>query len=122
MTGATFFSKLDFKWGYPQVELAPDSRQLTTFVKHTGLWQYKRLMFRISSAPEIYQHIIEQALQGIPRVRNISDDIIVSGEHMQQHKETAPSHAMAARETADGQQQKVPIPNDSTGIHGSHAV
>uniref|UniRef100_A0A3P9MCB8 Gypsy retrotransposon integrase-like protein 1 n=1 Tax=Oryzias latipes TaxID=8090 RepID=A0A3P9MCB8_ORYLA len=87
MTGATMFSKLDLKWGYHQIELEPESRSITTFVTHTGLWRYKRLMFGISSAPEIYQHIIGQVLQGIPGVHNISDDIIVSGETMQQHDE-----------------------------------
>ena len=87
MTGATVFSKLDLKWGYHQIELEPESRPLTTFVTHTGLWRYKRLMFGISSAPEIYQHIIGQVLQGIPGVHNISDDIIVSGETVQQHDE-----------------------------------
>ena len=87
MTGATVFSNLDLKWGYHQIELKPESRSLTTFVSHTGLWRYKRLMFGISSAPEIYQHIISQVLQGIPGVHNISDDIIVSGETIQLHDE-----------------------------------
>ena len=73
MTGATVFSKLDLKWGYHQIELTPESRSLTMFVSHTGLWRYKRLMFGILSTPEIYQHIISQVLQGIPGVHNISE-------------------------------------------------
>ena len=93
MTGATVFSKLDSKWGYHQIELTPESRLLTTFVSHTGLWRYKRLMFGISSTPEIYQHIISQVLQGIP-----------------------------ARETADSQQQKVPVPDVTAGVDGSCTV
>ena len=44
-------------------------------------------MFGISSAPEVYQHIISQVLQGIPGVHNISDDIIISGETIQLHDE-----------------------------------
>lgn len=44
-------------------------------------------MFGISSAPETYQHIIGQVLQGIPGLHNISDDIIVSEETIQQHDE-----------------------------------
>ena len=51
---STVFSKLDLKWGYHQLELHPDSRSITTFITHCGLFQYKRLMFGISSAPEIY--------------------------------------------------------------------
>ena len=52
------FSKIDLKWGYHQLELHPDSRGITTFTTHCGLYRYKRLMFGISSAPEVYQHVI----------------------------------------------------------------
>ena len=58
----TVFSKLDLRWGYHQLELHPDSRSITTFTTHCGLNRYKRLMFGISSAPEVYQHVIQQAL------------------------------------------------------------
>lgn len=79
MTGAEWFSKLDLKWGYHQIELELESQALTTFFTHTGLWRYKRLMFGISPAPEIYQHIIRQVLQ------DISDDIVVFGKNVQKH-------------------------------------
>ena len=42
-------------------------------------------MFGVSAAPEIYQHVIQQSLQGCPGVRNISDDIIVFGKTQQEH-------------------------------------
>ena len=83
--GAAVFSKLDLKWGYHQIELDPDSRGITTFTTHQGLWRYKRLMFGISSAPEAYQSIIQQSLHGCPGVRNISDDIIVYGKNQAEH-------------------------------------
>ena len=83
--GAAAFSKLDLKWGYHQIELDPDSRGITTFTTHQGLWRYKRLMSGISSAPEAYQSIIQQSLHGCPGVRNISDDIIVYGKNQAEH-------------------------------------
>ena len=85
LQGASMFSKLDLRWGYHQIELHPDSRQITTFATHKGLYHYKRLMFGVSSAPEIYQHIIQQVLQGCPGVRNISDDILVYGKNKEDH-------------------------------------
>lgn len=85
MTGAKVFSKLDLKWGHHQIELKLESRSLTKFVTHTGLWRYKRLMFGISSTPETYQHIIRHVLQGINGVHNISDDTIVFGKNVQVH-------------------------------------
>ena len=42
-------------------------------------------MFGVSSAQEIYQHIIQQVLQGYPGARNISDDIIVFGKTRHEH-------------------------------------
>ena len=85
LTGACVFSKLDLRWGYHQIELDEQSRQYTTFATHTGLYRYKRLMFGVSAAPEIYQHVIQQSLQGCPGVQNISDDIIVFGKTQQEH-------------------------------------
>ena len=82
---STVFSKLDLKWGYHQLELHPDSRSITTFTTHCGLYQYKRLMFEKTSAPEVYQHVIQQSLQGCEGVANISDDIIIHGKNTEEH-------------------------------------
>ena len=42
-------------------------------------------MFGISSAPEMYQHIIQQVLTGCDGASNIADDIIVHGKELQDH-------------------------------------
>lgn len=36
MTGAEWFSKLDLKWGYHQIELEPESQALTAFLQLVG--------------------------------------------------------------------------------------
>ena len=79
MNQSTVFSKLDLKWGFHHIELAEESRGITTFSTHCGLHRYKRLMFGITSAPEVYQHIIQLVLQGCEGVQNIGDDIILHG-------------------------------------------
>ena len=53
MNQSKIFSKLDVKWAYHQIELEPESRDITTFVTHEELYRYKRLMFGISCAPEM---------------------------------------------------------------------
>ena len=85
LTGACVFSKVDLRWGYDQTELDEQSKKYTTFATQTGLYRYKRLMFGVSASPEIFLHVIQQSVQGCPRVRNISDDIIVSGKDQQEH-------------------------------------
>ena len=58
LDGAKVFSKLDLNQGYNQLELALESRYITTFGTHLGLMRYKRLNFGISSAAEIFQNVI----------------------------------------------------------------
>ena len=55
MNGSKVFSKLDLKWGYHQLELSPESREITTFATPDGLFRYKPLLFGVCSASEQYQ-------------------------------------------------------------------
>ena len=87
MNGSVIFSKLDLKWGFHQIELDPESRHLTTFVTHKGLFRYKRLCFGVSCAPEHYQHILQQVLQDCEGAKVLYDDIVVYGTNLQEHNE-----------------------------------
>ena len=85
LNGATVFSKLDLRSGYHQVPLAPESRYITTFATHQGLWRYTRLNFGTNSASEMFQKTIQDQLQGITGTLNISDDVIVFGKTQAEH-------------------------------------
>ena len=85
LNGAKVFSKLDLRSGYHQLELDRDSRYITTFSTHLGIYRYKRLNFGISSASEIFHETIRQVIQGINGARNISDDIVIFGEDREKH-------------------------------------
>ncbi|CAB3979614.1 Hypothetical predicted protein, partial [Paramuricea clavata] len=85
LNGSTVYSKLDLKSGFHQVELEESSRRITTFVTHSGLYRYKRLMFRITSAPEMYQKIVKDVLIGCKGVANIADDLIIHGWGIEEH-------------------------------------
>ena len=61
--GSKVFSKLDLKWGYHQLELSPESREITTFATPDGLFRYKRLLFGVCSASEQYQMKLLQPWQ-----------------------------------------------------------
>ncbi|XP_040063180.1 uncharacterized protein LOC120837702 [Ixodes scapularis] len=77
LNGASVFSKLDLNDGYHQLVLHEDLRHITTFATHIGLYRYKGLNFGITAAAELFQNTVRQVLAGIPRVINISDDILV---------------------------------------------
>ena len=85
LNGAKMFSKLDLRCGYHQLELENNSRYITTFSTHLGIYRYKRLNFGICSASEIFQETIRQVIQNIPGARNISDDILVYGKDQDSH-------------------------------------
>ena len=85
LNGSAVFSKLDLRWGFHQIELDADSRDITAFATHDRILQYKRLSFGVNAAPEKYQHIITQSMAGLPGVANIADDLIVHGRDTEEH-------------------------------------
>jgi hypothetical protein len=87
LNNAKFLSKIDLKSGYHQVEIHPDSRYITTFATHAGLYIYKRLTLGMSPASDIFQSVISQVIQGISGAVNISDDILVHGSTQEEHDE-----------------------------------
>ncbi|XP_036340795.1 uncharacterized protein K02A2.6-like [Rhagoletis pomonella] len=87
LRGAKYFSRIDLKWAYHQLELDEFSRYITTFITHKGLFRYKRLMFGINSAPEIFQRVIGKLLCSCKNAFNYIDDIIIFGKTEEEHDE-----------------------------------
>ncbi|XP_028414345.1 uncharacterized protein K02A2.6-like [Dendronephthya gigantea] len=85
LNGATCFSKLDLTQAYHQLELHEDSRYITTFSTHIGLFRYKRLNYGTNAAVEIFQYTLQTQLQGLVGVKNIADDILVYGKTQKEH-------------------------------------
>ena len=82
-----FFSKLDLSHAYQQLPLDEESKQYVVINTHKGLFRYTRLPFGISSAPAIFQRVIESLLQGIDGVVTYLDDILIAGDTEQKHLE-----------------------------------
>ncbi|GFN99204.1 Gag-Pol protein [Plakobranchus ocellatus] len=59
LDGSTVFSHIDLQQTFHQLELDGESRFITTFSTHVGLRRFKRLMFGVNAAPEIFQHALE---------------------------------------------------------------
>jgi hypothetical protein len=87
LNGCTVFSKIDLKQGYLQLELDQESRDITTFITHMGLFRSKRLSFGITSASEIFQKAVEDTISHVKQTLNISDDIIIGGKCKKDHDE-----------------------------------
>jgi hypothetical protein len=88
LNGSKVYSKLDLNDGYHQLELALESRYISTFCTHIGLRRYIKLNFGISSASAVFQNATQQLLEDIPRAKNLSDDIIIYGKTKEDHDKT----------------------------------
>ena len=85
LNGAKIFSKVDLRSGYHQLELDKNSRSITTFSTHVGLFRYKRLNFGVCSASEVFQKEIRNIVSDLEGVTNIADDILIYGSTQEKH-------------------------------------
>ena len=58
---------------------------LTVINTHKGLFQYNRLPFGISSAPAIFQRVMDTLLSDIPGVIVYLDDVLITGKTNEDH-------------------------------------
>ena len=79
------FSTLDLNNAYHQLVLDPESRYIATFGTHIGLQKYKRLLFGVNAASEIFQNTINQLLHDFKGWKNFFDDIIIHGKDQAEH-------------------------------------
>ena len=85
LRGSKIFSKLDAVCGFHQIPLDEESQLLMTFITPFGRFCFKRLPFRISSAPEIFQRWMTELLGDIEEVQVIIDDISIHSRTMEEH-------------------------------------
>ena len=78
--GAKWFSTLDLKSGYWQVELEEEAKPLTAFTMGPfGFWECERMPFGLNNAPATFQRLMESCLGELNLSWSIIylDDIIV---------------------------------------------
>ena len=84
---AKFFSSLDLKSGYWQMELAPEDREKTAFCTRTQLLEFNVLPFGVASAPSLFQRMISLLLKGIEGKYAVAylDDILIFSDSFETH-------------------------------------
>jgi transposase InsO family protein len=85
MGNSRVFSKLDLSSGYWHVDLDEDSSLLTTFQTCFGRYRWRRLPFGLSVSSEIFQKKLLQAIDCLPGVECIADDLVVHGPDVETH-------------------------------------
>src|SRR6266540_2657999 len=87
--GAGWFTSLDLDSGYWQVEMDPQSREVTAFITPWGLFEWNRMPFGLCNAPATFQRLMNQVLRKYlgKFVLVYLDDIIIYSKMFKEHKE-----------------------------------
>ncbi|GFW04467.1 hypothetical protein TNCV_878361 [Trichonephila clavipes] len=87
LSGLKWFSTLDLKSGYWQVEIHPEDREKTAFTSGQGLWQFKVMPFGLCNAPATFERLMETVLKGLTFEACLiyPDDVIIGGRTFEEH-------------------------------------
>ena len=79
LTKAKVFGVMDAKSAFWQVKLTESSSYYITFNTSFVRFRWLRMPFGISSAPEVWQRKMNEAIEGLCGVEVIADDFLVCG-------------------------------------------
>lgn len=87
LAGYQWFSTIDLKSGYWQVEIHPEDREKTAFTTGQGLWQFKVMPFGLCNAPATFERLMETVLKGLSFEACLVylDDIFIVGKTFEDH-------------------------------------
>ena len=87
LSGSTWFSTIDLKSGYWQVEMAPKDREKTAFCTQEGLFEFNVMPFGLCNAPATFQCLMDCILAGLQWSSCLVyiDDIIIVGRSFEEH-------------------------------------
>ena len=89
LVGAKWFSTLDLKSGYHQVEMAEEDKEKTAFTYGRGLWHFNVMSYGLCNAPATFERLMERVLDGLQWETALIylDDVIVFGATFEEELE-----------------------------------
>nr|VZI47949.1 unnamed protein product [Spirometra erinaceieuropaei] len=100
LAGSQWFSTLDLKSGYWQVEVEPTDRQKTAFILPQGLFEFETMPFGLCNAAATFQRLMQVVLAHLYPQQCLVylDDVIVFGRTIAQHNQNLYAVLEALRE------------------------
>uniref|UniRef100_A0AAZ1XYY5 ribonuclease H n=1 Tax=Oreochromis aureus TaxID=47969 RepID=A0AAZ1XYY5_OREAU len=88
LAGSKWFTVLDLKSGYYQIEMEEKDKAKTAFVCPLGFWEFNRMPQGITNAPSTFQRLMEKCMGelNLKEVLVFIDDLIVFAPTLEEHK------------------------------------
>lgn len=88
LRGSKWFSVLDLKSGYYQIELEEKDKPKTAFVCPLGFWEFNKMPQGITNAPSTFQRLMEKCMGDInfSEALVFLDDLIVFSDTLEEHE------------------------------------
>ena len=90
MAGSAHFLSMDFKLGFWQIKMAPESQQYTAFtVGNLGFYEFTHMPFGLCNAPVTFQHLMQNTLGELNLMYCVIylHNVIVFGRTEEEHLE-----------------------------------
>ncbi|GFV32931.1 retrovirus-related Pol polyprotein from transposon 297 [Trichonephila clavipes] len=87
LKGAKFFSSMDLRSGYWQIEIDEEDREKATFITPEGLYEFKDMPFDLCNVPATFERMMGNLLRSFKWTMCLCylDDIIVISETLDDH-------------------------------------
>jgi hypothetical protein len=86
LSEAKYFTTLDMKSGFHQMEIEEESKHITAFITPDGLYEYNRMPFGYVNSPSVYQRAIDKALGELKGKQALVyiDDVIIPSKTIEE--------------------------------------
>jgi hypothetical protein len=87
LRGACVFSKIDLRWGYPQLKIRECDIPKSAFVSRYGLYEYTVMSFGLTNAPVYFMYLMNKVfMEYLDNFVVVSiDDILVYSRSEEEH-------------------------------------